>query len=126
MKNRFLPTCRLSGAVLCVALGLVSPTWGQQAGCRPGDIEIGRQETAEESILYCSHVSCAEISKRVQQDNAAQKTLLHAPADSKSSLAECKLDRLTKIDVRNMNVCNGKLPDPNAPDPHDIRCNPQP
>ena len=43
-----------------------------------------------------------------------------------NSVAECKLDRLMKIDVRNMNVCSGRLPDPNAPDPEEIRCNPAP
>jgi hypothetical protein len=43
-----------------------------------------------------------------------------------SLLAACKLGRLFRIDVRNMNVCNGRLPDPNAPDPEEERCRPAP
>jgi hypothetical protein len=85
-------------------------------GCRPGDIEIGRQETADEIIVYCSRVSCEKIASRVKQDIDAAK------APGLSTEQRCKLDRLLKIDVRNMNVCNGKLPAPDAPDPESLRC----
>jgi hypothetical protein len=51
-----------------------------------------------------------------------QNILLRNGQTDTNQLAECKLDRLMKIDVRNMNVCRGRLPDPNAPDPEEIRC----
>ncbi len=112
MKKRMIPMCLLSGAALCGALCSVSPAWtqqpaqlvsahrvaasllgapafaGQEAACRPGDIEIGRQETADEIIVYCSRVSCAVITQRVQQDIDAQKTLLKSTAENNAELQQ--------------------------------------
>jgi hypothetical protein len=102
----------LSGTALCAALCSVCPgsaqqtaklvsahraaasllggltNGGQEAACRPGDIEIGRQETADEIIVYCSRVSCGEISKRVQQDIEAQKRLLQSTAENNAELQQ--------------------------------------
>jgi hypothetical protein len=58
------------------------------AGCRPGDIEIGRQETADEIIVYCSRVSCEQISSRVKQDIDAQKTLENSMGENNADLQE--------------------------------------
>jgi hypothetical protein len=57
-------------------------------GCRPGDLEIGRQETADEIILYCSRVSCDQISSRLKQDIAAQFALQHAMLENNEDLKE--------------------------------------
>jgi len=35
-------------------LGVASAELAVAQGCRPGDLELGRQETAEEIIVYCS------------------------------------------------------------------------
>ncbi len=56
------------------------------AACRPGDIEIGRQETADEIIVYCSRVSCEQISQRVGQDINAQRTLQHSIEENNADL----------------------------------------
>jgi hypothetical protein len=66
----------------------VLAAFGQEAGCRPGDIEIGRQETADEIIVYCSRVSCEQINQRVQQDINAQRTLLHSMAENNADLKD--------------------------------------
>jgi hypothetical protein len=58
------------------------------SGCRPGDIEIGRQKTAEKMIVYCSRVSCDQISARVKQDIAAQTALKQSMAENNSDLQE--------------------------------------
>jgi len=58
------------------------------SGCRPGDIEIGRQETADEIIVYCSRVSCEQISQRVKQDIEAQRTLSRSMQENSSDLQE--------------------------------------
>lgn len=57
-------------------------------GCRPGDLEIGRQETADEIIIYCSRVSCDQIAARVKQDMAAQRMLQHAIQDNNGDLKQ--------------------------------------
>ncbi len=61
---------------------------GQEAGCRPGDIEIGRQETADEIIVYCSRVSCEQINQRVKSDIDAQRTLLYSMAENNADLKD--------------------------------------
>ncbi len=57
-------------------------------GCRPGDIELGRQETADEIIVYCSRISCDQISSRLKQDIAAQRVLQHAVQENNQDLQQ--------------------------------------
>lgn len=108
MTKKLLPMCLLSGAVLC-SIGLasaqqpshpysahtaaasllgVSGFGGQEPGCRPGDIEIGRQETADETIVYCSRVGCAEINQRLLRDIEAQKELQQLAAENDPELQQ--------------------------------------
>lgn len=82
-------TCRFTYFFLLVALSAsASAAFGQEAGCRPGDIQIGSQDTPDETILYCSRVSCDQINLRVQQDINAQQTLLHSMADNNADLKD--------------------------------------
>jgi hypothetical protein len=74
----------------------------------------GSFDMAKFLVDYGYDASAWEVSKHQIIERAAQ-------ADT-NLLAECKLDRLMKIDVRNMNVCNGRMPAPDAPDPQEIRC----
>jgi hypothetical protein len=74
-----------SGSVLSA---LIFSASGQEAGCRPGDLEIGRQETPDEIIVYCSRVSCQQINQRVLQDMDAQRTLQRSIEESNTDLKE--------------------------------------
>jgi len=69
-------------------LGVASAELAVAQGCRPGDLELGRQETAEEIIVYCSKVSCEQISLRVRQDIAAQATLQHSLEENDADLKQ--------------------------------------
>jgi hypothetical protein len=73
---------------VCVLFVAAFAAHGQEAGCRSGDTEIGRQETADEIIVYCSRVSCDKIAQRVQQDINAQKTLRHSMEENNVDLQE--------------------------------------
>lgn len=81
-------------------------------GLKP--VLTGSFDMAKFLVDYGYDASAWEVSKHQIIERAAQ-------ADT-NLLAECKLDRLMKIDVRNMNVCNGRLPAPDASDPEEIRC----
>lgn len=74
--------------VLLVAGWCAPAPAAAQSGCRPGDIEIGRQETTDEIIVYCSRVSCDKIAQRVQQDIHAQETLRHSMEENNADLQE--------------------------------------
>jgi hypothetical protein len=58
------------------------------AGCRPGYVEIGQQKTADKVRVYCSRVSCDQMSSRVQQDIVAQTTLRYSMDENNADLKE--------------------------------------
>ena len=101
--------CRCSGvaAALLAAAGLLAqsgaaslrprslplvlwPAAAQDAapGCRPGDREIGRQETADEIIVYCSRISCDQMAAHLRQDMEAQRRLMHSMEENNADLED--------------------------------------
>jgi hypothetical protein len=63
-----------------------------QRGCNTGDVEIGRQDTGDEIILYCSHVGCDQLGTKLKQDIAAMKKLQRSMLRNNAELEQWTRD----------------------------------